>query len=107
MAPPDVLWTGYVFFVIADALVSVLRRLDIPDQQSSVVGISRCIENIADDRSSDSAQLIQDYFDRYQAIVRQIRADLDKPLFEFIEKTYQISREALGTCWFCEMPYRR
>lgn len=86
LAPPDVLWTGYIFFIFSDALVSVLRRRD-RDKQSSVVGPSPCTENIANERSCDSGCISTGLsaIDT-QAFVRQIRNDLDKPLIDFIEK---------------------
>jgi lipopolysaccharide/colanic/teichoic acid biosynthesis glycosyltransferase len=87
VAPQDVLWTGYLFFVFADAIVSVFHRRDIPDRQSSVLRPSLCTEDITDDRSSDSS-----YYNAglssidTQAIDREIRSHLDKTLVEFIEK---------------------
>ena len=86
VAPQDVLWTGYVFFVFADAIVSVFHRRDIPDRQSSVLRPSLCTEDITDDRSSDSSYNNAGLSSiDTQAIAREIRSHLDKTLVEFIE----------------------
>ena len=87
VAPQDVLWTGYLFFVFADAIVSVFHRRDIPDRQSSVLRPSLCTEDITDDRSSDSSYNNAGLSSiDTQAIAREIRSHLDKTLVEFIEK---------------------
>ena len=86
VASHDVLWTGFIFFVFADAFASVPRRRDILDKQSSVVD-SSYMEDIVDEQSrdSDATNTGASSIDT-QTIVRQIRADLDKPLVEFIEE---------------------
>ena len=86
-APHDVLWTGFMFFVFADALVSVPRRRDIPDKQSSSEDSSFCEPAITEDCASDSGctNTGLSSIDK-QTIVSQIRSDLDKPIVEFIEK---------------------
>lgn len=85
-APHDVLWSGYVIFVFADVLVSLLRRWDIPDRHFSVVGSSLCTEGIPDESSplcctnSDLSPIDK------QAVISQIRSGLDNRIAEFIEK---------------------
>jgi hypothetical protein len=87
VAPQDVLWTGYLFFVFADAIVSVFHRRDIPDRQSSVLHPSLRTEDITEDRSSDSSYNNAGLSSiDTQAIARETRSHLDKTLVEFIEE---------------------
>ncbi len=87
IASPDVLWTGFLFFVFIDALASVPRRRDILDKQPTAVNDSPGNENVADEKSCDSGfinfclSLIDSQF-----IVNKIPRDLDKSLVEFIKK---------------------
>lgn len=95
--PHDVLWTGFMFFILADALASVPGRRDIPDKQSSVVGASVGREGITDDPFTDSG----DTNTRVppidtQAIVRQICSNLDEPMVEFIERNLLDLRGGTG-----------
>ena len=85
--PRDVLWLGFVFFVVADAIVSVPRRRDVPAGQSSLVAPPLGTGNNADDRSGDSGPANTDSssIDTHP-LVGQIRSGLDKPLVEFMEK---------------------
>jgi lipopolysaccharide/colanic/teichoic acid biosynthesis glycosyltransferase len=86
-APHGVLLTGYAFFVFADAIVSVPCRRDIPDKQSSAESLSLYTSDITDDKSSDSGCTNTGFSSiDTQAIVSQIRSDLDKPIVEFIGK---------------------
>jgi lipopolysaccharide/colanic/teichoic acid biosynthesis glycosyltransferase len=87
VAPNKVLWTGYIFFVFADALASVPRRRDIPDKPFSVGGPALYTDDITDDRSSDPGTIHTDIpsIDT-EAIVSQIHLNLDEPLVEFIKK---------------------
>lgn len=87
LAPPDVLWTGYLAFIFVDALASVPRRHDTYDEQSSVEVPSQRTEDVVDERTCEyrSGNAGISAIDT-QAIVRRIRSDLDKPLAEFIEK---------------------
>jgi hypothetical protein len=88
VAPQDVLWTGYLFFVLADAIVSIFHRRDIPDSQSSVLRPSLCTEDITDDPSSDSSYNNAGLSSiDTQAIAREIRPHLDNAPLEFIEKS--------------------
>lgn len=86
-APHDVLWTGYIFFVFTDALASVPRCKDMQEKQISEVVASLKNGDIPEYQSSDSG-----YTDKglpsidTQAIVRQIRSDVDKLTVDFIEK---------------------
>lgn len=86
-APHDVLWTGYIFFIFADVIVSVPRRRDIPDKQSSSEDSSFCEPAITEDCASDFdySNTETSSIDK-QTIVSQIRSDLDKSIVEFIEK---------------------
>jgi lipopolysaccharide/colanic/teichoic acid biosynthesis glycosyltransferase len=86
VAPSNVLWTGYVFFVFSDAFASVPRRRDIPGHQSTEVMPSLKTENIADDRSNDLTYVNRGLpsVDK-QTILSKIPSDLDRPIVEFIE----------------------
>jgi lipopolysaccharide/colanic/teichoic acid biosynthesis glycosyltransferase len=86
-APHDVLWTGYLLFVIADALVSILRRRETPDNQSYGTGTPCCAGKVADDRpvGSGSVGEANSQIDT-QAIKKQLRPSLEEPLADFIEK---------------------
>lgn len=85
--PQDVLWSGYLFFVIADALASVPRRRDIPAGQSSLFAPPLRTENSTDDRSGDSGSTNTGMTSTdMHPLVGQIRSDLEKPLVEFMEK---------------------
>lgn len=85
--PWDVLWSGFVVFILTDALVSVLRRRDIPATQSSAVAPPPRAENGTDDRSGESGSTTTDSTSTdAHPLVGQIRSDLDKPLVEFMEK---------------------
>ena len=85
--PRDVLWSGFIFFVIADALVSVPRRRDVPAMRSSEVTPPPGTENNPDDRSGDSGPANTDSSSTdAHPLVGQIRSSLDKPLVEFMEK---------------------
>ena len=87
VAPQDVLWTGYLFFVFADVLVSVPRQRDISERRPSVLGPSFCMEDVSDEQSSDPgyANTGLSSIDK-QAIIGQIRSNLDEALVEFVEK---------------------
>lgn len=84
-APPDVLWTGFIFFVFADVVASVPRRRDILHKPSSPEDPLPLTANITADRSSNEGGTKHDLslIDK-QAIIRQIRTALHKPLAEFI-----------------------
>ena len=85
-APHDVLWTGYILFVVADGCVSAFRRREILDRQCPVVAAS-----LAPDESSAAQSGDPEYAHARlpstgtQAIVSHIRSELDKPMVEFIE----------------------
>jgi lipopolysaccharide/colanic/teichoic acid biosynthesis glycosyltransferase len=86
-APHNVLWTDFVLFVFADGVVSVLCIRETPDKQSPVAGSSHRMEYMRNKQSgeSESTETGLSPIDT-QAILRQIRSGLDKPLVEFIEK---------------------
>jgi lipopolysaccharide/colanic/teichoic acid biosynthesis glycosyltransferase len=87
VAPLNVLWTGHIFFVLADFLASIPRQRDIPDKQFSVSDLLLDSEDVVDDRSFDSGYTNTDLSPiDTQTIVRQIQSDLDKTIVEFIEK---------------------
>jgi lipopolysaccharide/colanic/teichoic acid biosynthesis glycosyltransferase len=85
--PQDVLWSGFAFFVVADALVSVPCRRDIPAGQSPLVAPPLRTENSTDDRSGDSGSTDTGMTSTdMRPLVGQIRSDLEKPLVEFMER---------------------
>ena len=85
-APHNVLWTGFLFFVFADALVSVPSYQDIPLKISFDEFTGYSTKDTTPNRSSDSGYINKDQsvIDK-QAIIEQIRPDLDKPIIDFIE----------------------
>jgi lipopolysaccharide/colanic/teichoic acid biosynthesis glycosyltransferase len=87
VVPQDVLWTCYLFFVLTDAILSVLYQRDISDRQSSVLGSSFFNEDVADDQSSDLSYPNTGLSSiNTQAILRNIRSYSDKTFVEFVEK---------------------
>ena len=101
-APHDVLWTGYIFFVFIDALVSVPNRREISDKPFSVVSSSPSKENIPDNKSTDSDYTTKGFSSiDAQAIVNQIRPKLEKPLVEFIEKHLPGNQGGIGEVLVC------
>jgi lipopolysaccharide/colanic/teichoic acid biosynthesis glycosyltransferase len=79
--PIDVLWYGFIIFVLADILFSIPRRpaIPIPVQQCSNEGPPPAKKNVLDDQSTVSNAIDT------PAILKQIRMELGKPLIEFIE----------------------
>lgn len=87
-APNEVLWTGYIFFVFADALVSLPWRRDNPGRQLSVEGLPLSTDDVIEDRYSDPGYMDTDIGSiDTETIVRKIRSHLDEMVVEFIEKT--------------------
>ena len=96
-APPVVLWSGFILFVLADALASVPRRHDTIDARSCFENLSPSEENAAGNRSVDTghANPALSPIDTH-AILRQIRSDLDKPVLEFIENYLPVHERGAG-----------
>jgi lipopolysaccharide/colanic/teichoic acid biosynthesis glycosyltransferase len=85
--PRDVLWSGFLCFVVVDALVSVLRRRDIPAAKSSVAVPAPAAENGSVARSGDSGSTDTGSSPADGLpLDAQIRSVLDKPFVEFMEK---------------------
>ena len=96
-APNNALWTGFVFFVFADALVSVPRNRDIPFKISIDDFTSYNTKDTTNNRSNDSGYVNKDKSPiGSQAIMEQIRSDLDKPITEFIEYNLPHLNRATG-----------
>jgi lipopolysaccharide/colanic/teichoic acid biosynthesis glycosyltransferase len=103
VAAQDVLWTGYLFFVLADALVSVPRHPDILGKQLSMGGPSLYAGDITEDRSSDPGYMNTDISSiDTQAIVRKIYSHLDETLVEFIKKNLPELRGDSGEVLFLD-----
>ncbi len=80
-AQPDIMWSAFVIFVLVDALVSVPCRRDVPAGPASTVDQHIPAKHVSVDQATDV-----EYSINSQAILRQIKSSLDKPLVEFIEK---------------------
>ena len=96
-APPEVLWTGFFGFVFADAMASAFRRHDTMDARRPLENPSPSVENSAGNRSGDTGHANTGLFPiDAQAILRQIRPELDKPVVEFIEKYLPVHEGGAG-----------
>jgi lipopolysaccharide/colanic/teichoic acid biosynthesis glycosyltransferase len=93
-APPDVLWTGFICFILADAIASVPRRLDLRGKRFYAGVVEAITDKEPDDPGSTDTDLSS--IDG-QAIIRQISSNLDKSLVEFIEKNLPGLPEGAGS----------
>lgn len=82
-----VLWTAFIFFVVADLLVSVPRRRDASEQDYySIIPPSSANVNIETQSGVEgSADGKSGHVDA-KAVLDQIRSDLDRSLAEFVER---------------------
>ena len=84
--PHDVLWTCFILFVFLDALASVPRRRDIPDNASQAVLPSTAVNDTTEDicATIDYLKSSSSLIDK-QVFFTRIRCDLDKSYFKFIQ----------------------
>ncbi|PWB68401.1 MAG: hypothetical protein C3F14_00065 [Deltaproteobacteria bacterium] len=94
--PLDALWTSYFLFIFTDALVSVPFTRELPEKQSPA-GASPFGERISDDPpgGSDFAKAGMPPIDT-QAVMDQIRSELDKPLVEHIGNNLPVGQGGMG-----------
>jgi lipopolysaccharide/colanic/teichoic acid biosynthesis glycosyltransferase len=86
-APRDVLWSGYVLFVVSDLLISFPYRRDIPENQPSAVDpppsqTANTVERSGDSIDAGPAAASPDQ----ESIFLQFHSEPDKPLVEFMGK---------------------
>ena len=86
-ASQDILWTGYIIFVLSDALASVPYRRDIPGGRYFAKDAPHSKAGVKENRSgnSDTADAVTLLIDT-QAIIKKIHPDLDSAFVEFIGK---------------------
>lgn len=95
--PHGALWSGFLVFVFADALVSLLRRRDFPDGQSTVMGDSSDLKETPDERFPKTGITHPELSSiNTRAIISQIRSHSDKTLIEFLEKSLPDRQEGIG-----------
>lgn len=96
-APHDALWSAFISFVFADALVSLLRRRDFPNNQSPVAGASPSLEKTIDERSRETGYTDPQLSSiNTRAIINLIRSNSDKTPVEFIKNNLPDHQEGIG-----------
>lgn len=93
-APHRTVWSGFVCFVFADALVSSLRRRDFPKDQIPAASASPSLEKTVDERSRNTAYSKVSSINT-RAIIGQIRSNSDRTLIEFVGKNLPDFQEGI------------
>ncbi len=102
VAPPSVLWLGYLFFIFGDAMVSIPRRRDISEARSFAAGPSLHEERTDEGLSEASGAAASLPSINKQMIMGQIRSQLDEALVRFIEKQLPDQQGATGEVLFLD-----
>jgi lipopolysaccharide/colanic/teichoic acid biosynthesis glycosyltransferase len=102
-APPDVLWGGYMLFVLVDILASIPCHRDIPEESFQETSPVAPEEDTANDLSTDAdyLKLAASLIDK-PTFLRRIRPDLDKSFFDFAEKNLPDLQGGVGDVLVCD-----
>lgn len=84
-APHDVLWPGFILFVLLDALASVPCQSVITDNQCKENDPVTEANDPPEDRSIDADYLKSAVSIDKQTLLNKITSELDKPFLDFIE----------------------
>jgi lipopolysaccharide/colanic/teichoic acid biosynthesis glycosyltransferase len=91
--PQDVLWIGYAFFIIADVLVSLPRRRDIPGREPSELASILSSDGSSDDAPGSVRGAVDGSASVDKEVVTaHVRADLDDSFVKFIEDSLPDAR---------------